>query len=306
MQQDDLQKFLTDFSAERLALLQRHEAAARVVSHYDFNNTYQYVIAREETHLSWLESALVEFGAALPQTTLPLPAPDAPAGKKVEVAAYRDILAGRREAPRRVRGALAGPRRDRDARPPPHDARTWSSASRSSTSGCSSRPRPASRTSSAAAPAAPPASAPCCRLAGRNRRDSRRCRPRQQPRRSRKPSPRGACRARVLHRSAAGFHLPRHRAGRRRAAAHVSERGRGRGDLARGEDAARAPARDRAGPRTGAAVSRRAAHPRSGSDSLRRCRDRRARRSSCRTRVSGSAGSCWSRWPRLRRTGAIR
>jgi hypothetical protein len=94
VQQDDLKKFLTDFSGERLALLQRHEAAARVVSHYDFNNTYQYVIAREETHLSWLESALVEAGAALPQTTLPLPTPDAPAGKKGEVAVYRDILAG--------------------------------------------------------------------------------------------------------------------------------------------------------------------------------------------------------------------
>ena len=93
MQQDDLKKFLTDFAGERLALLQRHEAAARVVGHYDFNNTYQYVIAREETQLSWLESALVEIGATLPQTTLPLPSPDAPAGsKKGESAAYRDTL----------------------------------------------------------------------------------------------------------------------------------------------------------------------------------------------------------------------
>ena len=92
MQQDELKKFLTDFAGERLALVQRHEAAARVVSHYDFNNTYQYVIAREETHLSWLESALVELGAALPQSTLPLPTAEAPAGKKGEVAVYRDIL----------------------------------------------------------------------------------------------------------------------------------------------------------------------------------------------------------------------
>ena len=53
MQQDELKKFLTDFAGERLALVQRHEAAARVVSHYDFNNTYQYVIAREETHPGW-------------------------------------------------------------------------------------------------------------------------------------------------------------------------------------------------------------------------------------------------------------
>jgi hypothetical protein len=93
VQQDELKKFLTDFAAERLALLQRHEAAARVVGHYDFNNTYQYVIAREETHLSWLQSALAELGAPVPQSTLPLSAPEEPKGKKEEGTAYRDILA---------------------------------------------------------------------------------------------------------------------------------------------------------------------------------------------------------------------
>jgi len=33
MQRDELLKFLTDITADRLAILQRHEAAARVVSH---------------------------------------------------------------------------------------------------------------------------------------------------------------------------------------------------------------------------------------------------------------------------------
>jgi hypothetical protein len=93
VQQDELRKFLTDIAAERLALLQRHEAAARVVGHYDFNNAYQYVIAREETHLSWLQSALAELSAPLPQSTLPLPTPDAPKVKKEDVSAYREILA---------------------------------------------------------------------------------------------------------------------------------------------------------------------------------------------------------------------
>ena len=41
--------------------VERHEASARAVSHYDFNNTYQYVINREETHLSWLQNALAEY-----------------------------------------------------------------------------------------------------------------------------------------------------------------------------------------------------------------------------------------------------
>jgi Mn-containing catalase len=93
MQQDELKKFLTEFAAERLALLQRHEAAARVVSNYDFNNTYQYVIAREETHLAWLQSALNELGATLPESTLPLTTPEEPKGKKGDANRYREILA---------------------------------------------------------------------------------------------------------------------------------------------------------------------------------------------------------------------
>ncbi len=41
---------------------ERHVAVARFVTDYEFNNTYQYVIAREDVHLSWLEAALVEPG----------------------------------------------------------------------------------------------------------------------------------------------------------------------------------------------------------------------------------------------------
>jgi hypothetical protein len=90
----DLQTLLTEFAAGRLALLERHEASARIVGHYDFNNTYQYVINREETHLSWVQNALAEYGAVLPAaTSAALPAPEAPkTKKKVEVSAYRSIL----------------------------------------------------------------------------------------------------------------------------------------------------------------------------------------------------------------------
>jgi hypothetical protein len=91
--QDELRKMLTDTAAERLALLQRHEAGARVVSHYDFNNTYQYIISREETQLQWLQSALAEFSAPLPAASATLPVPDVPKpGKKIDVTAYRGIL----------------------------------------------------------------------------------------------------------------------------------------------------------------------------------------------------------------------
>lgn len=92
MHKDELRQLLTDFTAERLAILQRHEASARVVSHYDFNNTYQYVIAREETHLAWTQNALAEFGIALPGPAAALPAPAPPKGKKLQPSAFRPIL----------------------------------------------------------------------------------------------------------------------------------------------------------------------------------------------------------------------
>ena len=94
MQPPELRALLTEFAAERLALLTRHEAGARVVSHYDFNNAYQYVIAREETHLSWLHSALEELGAPMPEAAAEIPVPPVPkAGKTANASAYRDILA---------------------------------------------------------------------------------------------------------------------------------------------------------------------------------------------------------------------
>ncbi len=43
----------------------RHEDVAQVVTDYDINNAYQYIIAREETHLSWLQHALLDLGATL-------------------------------------------------------------------------------------------------------------------------------------------------------------------------------------------------------------------------------------------------
>ena len=61
-----LQHLLRDFYLERLALLMMHESGARFVSDYDVNNAYQYIINREETHVSWLQHALLDLGAAIP------------------------------------------------------------------------------------------------------------------------------------------------------------------------------------------------------------------------------------------------
>jgi hypothetical protein len=62
----ELQALLREFYLERLTLLMRHESAARFVSDYDINNAYQYVISREETHVSWLQHALIDVGLEIP------------------------------------------------------------------------------------------------------------------------------------------------------------------------------------------------------------------------------------------------
>jgi hypothetical protein len=71
----DLTSVLREFHHEKLALRQRHVAVARHVANYEFNNTYQYVIAREDVHLSWLEAALAELGVTPDEVAEPSLAP---------------------------------------------------------------------------------------------------------------------------------------------------------------------------------------------------------------------------------------
>ncbi len=61
-----LADLIRDFLLERASLLMRHEDVAQQVPDYDINNAYQYILAREETHLSWLQHALLDQGARLP------------------------------------------------------------------------------------------------------------------------------------------------------------------------------------------------------------------------------------------------
>jgi hypothetical protein len=58
---------LLEFYRDKLAMLLRHQAGARLVSQYDVNNTYQYIINRDDTHLSWLAAAISELGGTLPE-----------------------------------------------------------------------------------------------------------------------------------------------------------------------------------------------------------------------------------------------
>jgi hypothetical protein len=58
----DLLALLQEFHRDKLAMTLRHEAGARLVGQYDVNNTYQYIINREDVQLSWLAAAIDDLG----------------------------------------------------------------------------------------------------------------------------------------------------------------------------------------------------------------------------------------------------
>jgi hypothetical protein len=77
---------------DKSALRQRHLAAARVVTDYDFNNTYQYVINREEIQLQWLRDAIEDRGGKIEEA----PAADVKAGtgKSAQIAVMKEDADG--------------------------------------------------------------------------------------------------------------------------------------------------------------------------------------------------------------------
>jgi hypothetical protein len=67
----ELLDLLTEFYRDKMGLRQRHVAGARLVSDYDFNNTYQYVIAREDLQLNWVRDAVTDMGGVPPDVPEP-------------------------------------------------------------------------------------------------------------------------------------------------------------------------------------------------------------------------------------------
>jgi hypothetical protein len=57
---------LQEFYLDRLALLMRHVEGAKQVGDYEFNNTYQYIIAREDMHVAWVRDAIVDLTGEVP------------------------------------------------------------------------------------------------------------------------------------------------------------------------------------------------------------------------------------------------
>ncbi len=68
---NELRALLQEFYRDKLTALLRHEAGARLVRQYDVNNTYQYIINRDEAHLSWVGKAITELGGTTPEVGAP-------------------------------------------------------------------------------------------------------------------------------------------------------------------------------------------------------------------------------------------
>jgi hypothetical protein len=79
----DLLGLLQDFYREKLTMFLRHQAAARLVGGYDANNTYQYILNREDVQLTWVAKAIEELGGTVPE--MPEPTRE-PKGKAAEAA----------------------------------------------------------------------------------------------------------------------------------------------------------------------------------------------------------------------------
>jgi hypothetical protein len=89
----ELVELLRECYRDKSALRQRHIAAARLVTDYDFNNTYQYVINREEIQLQWLRDAIEDRGAAAEEQP-PQDITAAGKGQAAQIAVIRDDAAG--------------------------------------------------------------------------------------------------------------------------------------------------------------------------------------------------------------------
>ena len=89
MTSPDLLELLLEFFRDKLAERNRHVAGAELVQGYERNNTYQYIVNRDDTQLTWLRRALESLGAEAPSGGEP---PAIPREGKAE-AAERAVIA---------------------------------------------------------------------------------------------------------------------------------------------------------------------------------------------------------------------
>jgi hypothetical protein len=67
----ELKAALEEFYRDKLAIRNRHVAAARQVGDYETNNTYQYIINRDDLQLTWLQNVIRELSGKLAEVPEP-------------------------------------------------------------------------------------------------------------------------------------------------------------------------------------------------------------------------------------------
>ncbi len=125
-QNDDL-PLLIELHRDKFIERQRHVAVAKLVSDYEFNNAYQYLINREDEHLTWLEAGIEDLGgtpSSVPDATataatgtnkknpnekfMPLVAEDSKSAEQL-VAKWRPKVAGiQSDRHRKLAGVILG------------------------------------------------------------------------------------------------------------------------------------------------------------------------------------------------------
>jgi hypothetical protein len=91
---NDLLGLLQDFYRDKLTAMLRHQEGARRILQYDVNNTYQYIINRDDAHLSWVGTAIAELGGTPPEVG----APSRPVDGKGDAAAQQVVEEDARDA----------------------------------------------------------------------------------------------------------------------------------------------------------------------------------------------------------------
>ena len=75
MNSAEMLELLREFYRDKLALRQRHVAAARHIQDYELNNAYQYIIAREDVQIGWLHDAVGDAGGQAEDVSEPAVTP---------------------------------------------------------------------------------------------------------------------------------------------------------------------------------------------------------------------------------------
>ena len=89
----ELLEFIAAFYRDKLTLRNRHVAAARYVADYNVNNTYQYIVNRDDMHVRWLQDAITDLGGTPEDQAVPDLKPE---GKKDAI--QRSVITSDRDA----------------------------------------------------------------------------------------------------------------------------------------------------------------------------------------------------------------